>query len=99
MVDVGIMTVMGLLGYLLRKLDFETAPMVLGVVLAPIIEMSLRQSDGHVRRELHHFFPTPDLGDFSFGALAMILLAIKPLIQKGLDWRARLTTVEKAEKP
>ena len=43
--------VMGVLGYVLRKLDFETAPIVLGVVLAPMIEMSLRQSlamsDGH----------------------------------------------------
>ena len=43
-VDVGIMTVMGLLGYVLRKMDFEIAPIVLGVVLAPIIKMSLRQS-------------------------------------------------------
>src|SRR2546429_3668138 len=32
------------LGYVLRKLDFETAPIVLGVVLAPMLEMALRQS-------------------------------------------------------
>src|SRR5919106_6925706 len=37
-VDVWIMVVMGLLGYVLRKLGFETAPIVLGVVLAPLIE-------------------------------------------------------------
>ena len=43
-VDVWIMLLMGALGYLLRKLDFETAPIVLGVVLAPMIEMALRQS-------------------------------------------------------
>ena len=30
-VDVGIMTVMGALGYVLRKFDFETAPVVLGL--------------------------------------------------------------------
>ena len=50
-VDVWIMLVMGVLGWVLRKLDFETAPIVLGVVLAPMIELSLRQSlamsDGH----------------------------------------------------
>src|SRR3972149_3440962 len=43
-VDVWIMLFMGALGYVLRKLDFETAPIVLGVVLAPMIEMALRQS-------------------------------------------------------
>src|SRR2546428_5738731 len=43
-VDVWIMLVMGALGYVLRKLDFETAPIVLGVILAPMIEMALRQS-------------------------------------------------------
>ena len=35
---------MGVLGYVLRKLDFETAPIVLGLVLAPMMELSLRQS-------------------------------------------------------
>src|SRR2546427_549744 len=50
-VDVWIMLATGVLGWILRKLDFETAPIVLGVVLAPMIELSLRQSlamsDGH----------------------------------------------------
>src|SRR6266852_3846902 len=43
-VDVWIMLIMGLVGYLLRKLEFEPAPIVLGVILAPMIEMALRQS-------------------------------------------------------
>src|SRR4029453_12867107 len=43
-VDLWIMLLMGALGYVLRKLRFETAPIVLGVVLAPMIEMALRQS-------------------------------------------------------
>src|SRR5580765_297558 len=50
-VDVWIMLATGVLGWILRKLDFETAPVVLGVVLAPLLELSLRQSlamsDGH----------------------------------------------------
>src|SRR5438046_8017699 len=40
-VDVGIMTAMGALGYLLRKFDFETAPVVLGLILATMPEMRL----------------------------------------------------------
>src|SRR5439155_26966038 len=43
-VDVGIMTAMGALGYVLRKFDFETAPVVLGLILAPMMEMSFRPS-------------------------------------------------------
>ncbi|MSP89078.1 MAG: tripartite tricarboxylate transporter permease [Alphaproteobacteria bacterium] len=43
-VDVWIMIAMGGLGYVLRKLDFEVAPVVLGLVLSPMIETALRQS-------------------------------------------------------
>src|SRR6201988_484784 len=43
-VDVWIMLVMGIVGYLLRKFDFAPAPLVLGLVIAPALEMSLRQS-------------------------------------------------------
>jgi putative tricarboxylic transport membrane protein len=43
-IDVWIMIAMGALGYALRKLDFETAPIVLGLILAPLLELSLRQA-------------------------------------------------------
>ena len=43
-VDVWIMLGMGVLGYLLRKLGLDPAPLVLGLVISPIFEMSLRQS-------------------------------------------------------
>jgi putative tricarboxylic transport membrane protein len=43
-VDVWIMLIMGVVGYLLRKVDFDPAPLVLGLVIAPTFELSLRQS-------------------------------------------------------
>ena len=43
-VDVYIMLIMGVLGYALRKFSFDPAPLVLGLVIAPIFEQSLRQS-------------------------------------------------------
>jgi putative tricarboxylic transport membrane protein len=43
-VDVWIMAATGVAGYLLRKLGFELAPVVLGLVLGPMLEMSVRQS-------------------------------------------------------
>jgi putative tricarboxylic transport membrane protein len=88
-VDVGIMSVMGLLGYILRKFNFETAPVVLGVVLAPIIEMSLRQALAMSNGSYAIFYQRPISAVFLVGALLMILLALKPLIRKGMDWKWR----------
>ena len=95
LVDVGIMSVMGVLGYLLRKLDFETAPMVLGVVLAPIIEVSFRQALAMSNGDYLIFVQRPISAVFLVGALIMILLAVKPLIWKKRGWRDRLTEAEK----
>jgi len=42
--DVGVMVGFGVLGYLLRKLDFPIAPAVLALILGPFMEKSLRTS-------------------------------------------------------
>jgi putative tricarboxylic transport membrane protein len=42
--DVGVMLVFGVIGYVLRKLDFPLAPAVLALILAPFMEKSLRTS-------------------------------------------------------
>ncbi len=42
--DVLLMTAFGVLGYLMRKLDFERAPLILGFVLGDILDESLRRS-------------------------------------------------------
>lgn len=42
--DVLIMTIFGVIGYILRKLDFPMAPVVLTLILGPLMERSLRQS-------------------------------------------------------
>ena len=43
-VDVWIMLIMGVLGYFLRKFGLDPAPLVLGLVISPTFELSLRQS-------------------------------------------------------
>jgi len=96
-VDVWIMLVMGVLGYVLRKLDFETAPIVLGVVLAPLIELSLRQSlamsDGRYAIFLEHRIAAALL---AFG-LGLVLLNLYTFARRGLDWRARMALAEKGD--
>ena len=59
-VDVWIMLIMGVVGYLLRKFDFDPAPLVLGLVIAPTFELSLRQSLVMSNGNWIIFFTPPD---------------------------------------
>lgn len=43
MFDVSLLLGLGLLGYVLRKLEFQLAPLVVGVVLGPMIEKHFRE--------------------------------------------------------
>jgi len=43
-VEVLIMVIFGLIGYLLRKFQYEAAPLVLALVLGPMLETALRRS-------------------------------------------------------
>ncbi len=42
--DTGAMLVFGLIGYILSKLDFNPAPLILGMILGPIIDFNLRRT-------------------------------------------------------
>jgi putative tricarboxylic transport membrane protein len=42
--DLVLMTAFGLVGYVMRKLDFPLAPVVLGLVLGPLMEKNLRRA-------------------------------------------------------
>ena len=42
--DLGLMILIGMIGYLLRKMDFSPVPMILGMVLGDKIEMAFRRS-------------------------------------------------------
>jgi putative tricarboxylic transport membrane protein len=96
-VDVWIMLLMGALGYLLRKLGFETAPIVLGVVLAPMIEMALRQSLAMSDGQYSIFVAHPISATLLAVGFILITLGLKPLVTRSLDWRARLALAEKGE--
>jgi putative tricarboxylic transport membrane protein len=43
-VDVLIMILFGVIGYFMRKFEFDPAPMVLAIILGPIIENALKRS-------------------------------------------------------
>jgi putative tricarboxylic transport membrane protein len=94
-VDVWIMAGMGALGYLLRKFDFETAPIVLGLVLAPMLEMSLRQSLALSSGSYAVFVNRPIAASMLLLGLLLLLLSLRPIVTAGLDWRRSLGLKQK----
>ncbi|HYE90513.1 MAG TPA: tripartite tricarboxylate transporter permease [Terriglobales bacterium] len=96
-VDVWIMLAMGAVGFVLRKLQFETAPVVLGVVLAPMIEMALRQSLAMSDGRYAIFVSRPIATTLLAVGAVLVILALRPLVMRTLDWRARLALAEKGE--
>jgi putative tricarboxylic transport membrane protein len=94
-VDVWIMLIMGVVGYLLRKLDFDPAPLVLGLVIAPILELSLRQSLVMSNGNWTIFFsPQRPIaaGLFVVCGILIALALISYLTRK--DWRGSLAEAE-----
>jgi putative tricarboxylic transport membrane protein len=89
-IDVWIMLAMGVLGYVLRKLDFETAPIVLGLVLAPMMELSLRQSLALSAGRYDIFVARPISLALLAAGTVLVILALRPLLLRTLDWRARI---------
>jgi putative tricarboxylic transport membrane protein len=103
-VDVWIMIVMGALGYVLRKFDFETAPIVLGVVLAPMLEMSFRQSLAMSSGSYAIFINRPIAASMLAVGVALLSLSVVPILTRGMDWRRALglgpsTESEKEDEP
>lgn len=76
--EVFIMISAGGLGYLLRKIDFDTAPMVLALVLGPQIEVALRQSLNITRGNIYIFFQRPIALVFM---IAILISLFSPLIK------------------
>jgi putative tricarboxylic transport membrane protein len=96
-VDVWIMLIMGVLGYWLRKFNFDPAPLVLGLVISPILEQSLRQSLIMSNGDYLIFVQRPiSLGLLGVAAFLLALAALSLLRQRA-DWRARLAEAEAGE--
>jgi len=78
--DVFIMVLFGIIGYLMKKVRFEAAPMLLGMVLGLMMEDALRQSLIMSGGSFQIFMTRPISAGFILAAL--ILLAI-PAIRGG----------------
>src|SRR5262249_18694723 len=93
-VDVWIMLIMGIIGYSLRKFGLDPAPLVLGLVIAPTFEMSLRQSLIMSNGNWTIFFQRPIAGSLLAICAGLLALAALALIRQRKDWRSRLAEAE-----
>ena len=84
--DVGTTIVFGALGYLLRKFDFEPAPLVLAMILGPQLEAALRRSLIYSHGDLLVFFQRPIAATLM--ALAVLVL-LSPVLRWGLERKLR----------
>ncbi|HXZ35701.1 MAG TPA: tripartite tricarboxylate transporter permease [Thermodesulfobacteriota bacterium] len=92
-VDVAIMFIFGVLGYFMRKFDYEPAPMVLAYVLTPLLENALRQSLILSDGSFAIFMSRPISAGCLITAAALLFSSLLPMIRK-----KRETLVAEAEK-
>jgi len=76
--DLWIMAGAGLVGWVLRKLEFETAPIVLGLVLSPMIELAFRQALALSGGSYAIFVERPLAAMLLLVAGILLALALKP---------------------
>src|SRR5687767_7869995 len=89
-VDVWIMLAMGGVGYVLRKFGYDLAPVALGLVLAPMLELSLRQSLALSAGDYSIFVQRPIAATMLALGVLLLLLGLKPMLTKKKDWRDSL---------
>ncbi len=96
-VDVWIMLIMGVLGYGLRKFGLDPAPLVLGLVISPNLELSLRQSLIMSNGDWLIFFQRPIALVLLIACAILLGLSAGSTMLPRKDWRAKLAEAEAGE--
>jgi putative tricarboxylic transport membrane protein len=80
--DLYLMLLFGVIGYLMRKFEYEPAPLVLAFVLSPILEDSLRQSLIISGGSMSIFVTRPIAAGFLFLAALLLVSAVLPSVRQ-----------------
>jgi len=91
LLDLEMMLGFGVLGYLMRKFDFDTAPLVLAFLLGPMMEVAMRQSLLLSQGSFSVFFTKPIAATCLGIAALLLVLNLLPVIRRKRD---RLAAVE-----
>ncbi|HZH27507.1 MAG TPA: tripartite tricarboxylate transporter permease [Azospirillaceae bacterium] len=88
-IDLVILYLIGGVGYLMRRFDFPTAPVIIGMILGPLAEQTFRQAMTIAQGDLSTFVTRP----LSATLLALsALLVLGPLVWRVLAVRERTRT-------
>jgi putative tricarboxylic transport membrane protein len=82
--DVIVMAVFGVVGYLMKRFEFEAAPLVLALILGPLLEDNLRQALLISKGSFKIFFTRPISASFiivSILILASSFLRLRPKVE------------------
>jgi putative tricarboxylic transport membrane protein len=82
--DVGVMLVFGVIGYLMKKLGYSPAALVLALVLGPLAERALRQSLIISESGILVFFERPISAALTWAALLAVAVPV-------VRWALRLS--------
>jgi putative tricarboxylic transport membrane protein len=80
--DVWLMLIFGVVGYLMRKLDYPLAPAVLAIVLGPLAEASMRQSLIMDQGSFAIFFARPISAAIMVAAIALLLWPLVGVLRR-----------------
>ena len=80
--EIGLMLFFGGVGYLMKKFNYEAAPLVLALVLGPMMENALRQSLIMSNGSVSIFFTRPISLGIVLVVLALLLLPLLPWVKR-----------------
>ncbi len=77
--DIWVMVVFGLIGFVLRQMNYPMAPLVLGIILGALLDKSLRRGLTLTDGDLTPFFTRPISAIFVIVILLSIAAGLKPV--------------------
>jgi putative tricarboxylic transport membrane protein len=82
-VDLALLYMIGAMGFLMRRYDFPTAPVIIGVILGPLAEQNFRQAMTISAGDWTVFFTRPLAGSIlAIAAIIVLAPAIYSAVQK-----------------
>jgi putative tricarboxylic transport membrane protein len=81
--DVLMAAALAIVGWVLSKLEFETAPLLLGFVLGRLMEENLRRALAISRGSFGTFLHRPISGGLLLVALVVLFIAVLPTVRRG----------------
>jgi putative tricarboxylic transport membrane protein len=81
MVEIVIMLIFGIVGFIMRKTGFEGAPLILAFILSPMMENAFKQSMLMSQGSFTVFFARPIALVFMVVAIVSIITAVLPILK------------------